>query len=243
MTRDVVLAVGGETAPFLVKADIEPTTLPQSHQLNIPIKVTRRGDFKADMTLVAFGMPGNTQTNTITLKGDASEITVPLFIQNNAPAGTYTFYVQATTKVSYTKKSDGSDKKDVDVVGGSTPITLTITPGPLTIAPKVPGGGAVKQGAALEIEVTLNRRNNFEGPATLECVVPPEIKGISADPVTVPAGEKQAKIVIKVADDATEGGHKFVAIRANVEHEGKPVAVDQTITLNVQKKEEEKKDK
>lgn len=243
MTRDLVLAVAGETAPFLVTAGIESMSLPQGHQLNIPIKVTRRGEFKSDMTLTAFGIPGNTQTNTITLKGDASEITVPLFVQNNAATGSYTFYVQATTKVSYTKNPDGSDKKDVDVVDGSTPITITVEPGPLTLAPKVPDGGALKQGETIEVEITVNRQNSFEGPATLECVVPPEVKGISAEPVTVPAEEKQAKLVIRASDDATEGQHKFVAIRANVELEGKKVSVDQTITLNVVKKEEEKKDK
>lgn len=243
ITDDVVLAVGEETAPMLLQAGVDSLTVPQSHQLNLPITLTRRDDSKADIALTPYGVPGNTQTNTVTLKGDASQITVPLFIQNNATAGTYTFFVQGSTKISYTKNADGSDKKDVDIVDGSTPISLTIIPGPLTIAPKVPAGGAVKQGASLEIEVTLNRRNGFEGPATLECIVPPELRGISAEPVSVPAGENQAKLVIKVANDATEGEHKFVAIRANVEQEGRKLAVDQTITLNVQKKEEENKGK
>jgi hypothetical protein len=80
----------------------------------------------------------------------------------------------------------------------------------------------------------VNRRNNFAGPVTLELLLPPGVAGVKAEPVQVPADQKQANLVIDVAADATVGNHARVNIRAKMEFGGQPVEVDQTIPLNVQ---------
>jgi hypothetical protein len=232
MGRALYMAVE-QPAPFLVKADRGPrVTVAQSHELYLPIKVTRRDPFKGQLALVPQRVPGNVQKQNLTLNPNQSEGVLALFVNNNAPVGTYTIYLDATTAVPFTK--DGKNNKNVNVIEPSTPIIVTITPGPATLAANVPNNGQVKRGNQLKIPVTVNRRNNFAGPVTLELLLPAGVSGVKAEPVQVPADQNQAEFVIDVAGDASVGNHAMVNIRAKMEFNGQSVEVDQTIPLNVQ---------
>ena len=234
LSRDLALAVAGGVAPLLVEATTPPVTLVQGQQLPIALKGTRRGEFKGAISLTALNLPVNVQNDTVALAADQTDATLNLFVQNNVPPGRYSFYVQATAPVPFTKNADGKDKKDVTVVDASTPVMLTVLPGPLVIEPQVPGNGAVKRGAALEIPIKLTRRNNFAGPITLDLIVPPNVAGVQAPPVAVAAEANEAKLVIQPAADATEGNHPRVAIRARMDVGGQMVEVHQLIPLNIQ---------
>jgi hypothetical protein len=234
LARDLALAVAGGVAPMLVEATTGPVSLVQGQQLPIALKGTRRGEFKGVINLTALGLPVNVQNDTVALAAEQTDVALNLFVQNNATPGRYAFYVQATAPVPFTKNADGKDKKDVTVVSASTPVMLTILPGPLVIEPKVPGDGVVKRGAALEIPIKLTRRNNFAGPVTLDLLLPPNVAKVQVPPVVVAADANEAKLVIQPAADATEGNHPRVAIRARMEVSGQMVEVHQPIPLNIQ---------
>ena len=133
------------------------------------------------------------------------------------------------------KAADAAAKaKNVNIFPPSTPIVLTIKEHPATLAAAVPGGGNIKRGAKIEIKVTVNRANGFAGPVTLTLPVPPGVKGLSAQPVTVAADKKEGVLTVQAAGDATEGALANMVVRATMEFNGK-AAVDQPITLKVAK--------
>jgi len=234
LTRDIGLSVG-EEAPFSVESSVSRETLVQGRQLVLPIKATRRGDFAKPIALTAAALPDKAQNDTVTLAEGATDGTVRLYFPQDAPLGTYTLYLQATAPVPFTKNADGNDKKDVAVAESVVPVTVSILPGPLVIAPQVPGKGEIKRGAQIEVPVKITRRNEFAGPVKLDLLLPSHITGVIAEPVELAADATDAKLIIVAGAEAIEGDHAHVVIRATCDIDGTPVETHQPIPLNVQK--------
>ena len=98
----------------------------------------------------------------------------------------------------------------------------------------VPSGGNIKRGGKLAIKVSVSRTNGFKGPVTLSLPLPPGVKGLSAAPVTIPAGKKDGVLTVVAAKDATTGTIANMVARATMQFEGK-AAVDAPITIKVAK--------
>ena len=198
-----------------------------------PLTLKRRGDFKAKVDLTAAFLPEKVQNEAISLAPEQSEGTVHLFVPPDAPPGKYTFYVQAASQVPYKKPAEEKIANRA-VTDPSTPLTVTIRPGPAVLAVKVPDGGALKRRSQIEIAVQVNRRNEFAGPLSLDLLLPPGIGGVMAEPVEVAADANQATVTIKAAADATVVNHARVALRGTMDFGGQSVEVHQPIPLNVQ---------
>jgi hypothetical protein len=234
LSRDLALAVG-QTAPYLLQAKTSEVRVPQGHWIEIPLSATRRGDFTGDLALTAMGLPAKVQNEALTLAAAEHDATMYLFAEGDAPPGKYSIYVQSSTQVPFTKNADGSDKKPVAVVDASTPVEVTIVPGPVVLAPKPPNNGNIPIGAKLEVPVEINRRNGFAGPVTLDLYLPAGTAGLQAAEVLVPADQSSGTIVVEVAPDAAEGPRPRVAVRARVEIGGQPIELHQPIPLVIQK--------
>lgn len=234
LTRDLALGVG-QLAPYLLKADVPQITVPQSSWIALPLIATRRGDFAGALNITAAGIPANVQNEAITLVPDQTQTTLYLFAQPDAPPGNYSIYAQSATQVPFTKNADGKDKKPLDVVDASTPVTIAVTPGPLVVAPKVPNSGNLKRGATLETPITVTRRNGFAGPVTLDLFLPPGVVGVKAAPVALAADQSEAKLIIEADAEAAEGPRPHVAVRAAIDHAGQKLELHQPIAVNVQK--------
>ena len=137
-----------------------------------------------------------------------------------------------------------ADKKATDTANVAKPqnvnaffpapaIVLTVKPAPGTLALNVPNSGALKRGANLDVKVTINRANGFSGPVELTLPIPAGVTGLSAAPVTVPAGVNEGTLVIQATPEATMGQLANLVVRASMEFDG-PAAVDQPIAVNVQ---------
>ena len=116
----------------------------------------------------------------------------------------------------------------------STPIIIEVKRAPASLSASVPGGGNLKRGKKLDVKVTLKRLNGFTGPVTLSLPLPPGVKGLTAGPVTVPAGKTTAVLSIQAAADATEGQLANLVVRGAMEFEGQS-AVDVPVKLKVSK--------
>jgi hypothetical protein len=140
---------------------------------------------------------------------------------------------EAAKKAS-TDAENEAKPKNINVIAPSTPIVLTIKKAPATLTAAVPGGGNLKRGEKIDVKVAVKRVNDFAGPVTLTLPLPPNVTGLSAEPITIPADATDGVLTIQAAEDATEGDLANLVVRAVMEFEG-DAAVDQSIKLKVTK--------
>lgn len=109
MTRSLVLSVSSELAPYQVLADA-PAKLEvnQGSQILVPVKVAKR-NFDDAVALTFLGQPQNVQLEAKAInKGQDSEL-ARLFVQNNAPPGTYTVYLKSQATIPYRRNPEAAD--------------------------------------------------------------------------------------------------------------------------------------
>jgi len=108
-TRALLLSVTDkETLPASVQiGQQEPLETSLGGKLEVPVKVTRRGEFKDDMKLVAEGMPNTIKPGDITVKGDTPDGKLEIAITNaQARPGSYTFYLKSDVKIKYARNPE-----------------------------------------------------------------------------------------------------------------------------------------
>jgi len=233
LARQAILAVQ-DLAGYSIEPAIAQVELVQGKLLHVPVKLTRRGDFTAPVAVTAAGLPAKVQNAAATIAEGQTEATLTLIVPADAPVGTFSWYLQATAPVPFTKNADGSDKKPVNTLTPSLPITTTIAASPVVLVANVPNKGAVKKGTNLTVDVQITRRNDFQGPVTLELLLPPGVTGITATAVEIPADQMQGQLVIQVAAEAADGNPAYVAVRARMDVGGKTIEVEQPFPLTVQ---------
>lgn len=116
----------------------------------------------------------------------------------------------------------------------TTPIIVTVKAAPYTLTASPADGGNIKQGAKIEVKCEVKRQNGFVGPVTLTLPIPPNVAGVKAEPVTIPADQSAGTIVVEAAGDAPESQLANMVIRGVSQWDGE-AAVDQPITLKVVK--------
>ncbi|MCO6458836.1 MAG: hypothetical protein J5I93_26310, partial [Pirellulaceae bacterium] len=121
-------------------------------------------------------------------------------------------------------------KRNVPVI--STPVTLKITPAPITLA-AVPAV-TVKQGEKAEATINIARLYGYTAQVNLNVVLPAGVGGLSIPNAAIPANQTQAKLAIDAAASATEGQHELT-VRATLNLNGQNLTVDQPLRLVVQK--------
>ena len=110
MTRNLVLSVNSELAPYQVLTE-NPTKIEvnQGSQILMPVKLIKRNAFDDAVTLTFLGQPANVLLENKPIpKGKDSELE-RLFIQNNAPPGTYTIYLKSQATIPYRRNVEAAD--------------------------------------------------------------------------------------------------------------------------------------
>lgn len=116
----------------------------------------------------------------------------------------------------------------------TTPIMVTVKPAPYTLTASPADGGNIKAGAKIEVKCEVKRQNGFAGPVTLTLPLPPNVTGLKADPVTIPADQSAGTLIIEAASDAPEAQLANMVVQAVAQWEGE-AAVDQPVTLKITK--------
>jgi hypothetical protein len=133
-----------------------------------------------------------------------------------------------------TDTATAAKPNNIVVFSPSTPVVITVKPGPATMTVAPPNGGAFKKGEKLEVKVTIARVNGFVGPVELSLPLPPGVVGLTAAPVTIAADKTEGTLTIQSAGDTTEGQLANMVIHASMDFNGK-AGVDQPLTLNITK--------
>lgn len=129
VTRDLAFAVvDRESQPALVQAAEDKVwETSRGGKLDVPIKVTRRSDFKEDLTLAPINPPNELKPGNFTVKGADGEGKLQIAATNgNVKPGMYTFVLRSDTKLKYQRNPDAvaaaeKEQKEID----ATVATLT----------------------------------------------------------------------------------------------------------------------
>lgn len=112
LARSLVLAVTQvETAPAVVRAG-EGKMLETSRggKLQIPVNVTRNGDFKGNINLQADGLPQNMGKPNVNINGDQATANLELAVNQNIKPGVYSFVLKGQTQwPNYRRNPEAAD--------------------------------------------------------------------------------------------------------------------------------------
>jgi len=139
---------------------------------------------------------------------------------------------QQTVNQQATNLANAARQQNINVAVPSTTFTIKVAEAPIAFAAPQPAA-TIKQGANLEVPVTVNRLFGYAEPITVELVPPGGVSGVSAAAVTIPAGQTQSKLMIQAAAGATAGAHAFV-VRATARPGGQALPINQNLPLTVE---------
>jgi colicin import membrane protein len=112
LSQGFVLAVSGvETAPISIESiEGKIWEASGSGKLKIPVKVTRRADFTANLKLKAAGIAALEKLKEIEIDGKATNATVEIDLkENKMTPGTHCFYLQTQTTGKYRNNPEAAN--------------------------------------------------------------------------------------------------------------------------------------
>lgn len=236
LERRLWLAVRPGKPPFTVDANRETITLAPGEKAGIDAKVERLwADFKGPVQVTVVNLPQNLTANNnqpLAVAPGRKEATLLLNANQNVAPGDYQVVLRGQAQLQVPKDATSKQKVNVIAAQVSAPITISIRPKQLARLSLDGNRVRVKPGDEKEVTVRLSRMYDFQGPFKVEFVVSGKAADLlSAEEVTVPAGKSEAKLVLKVADDAKPGTASELVVRATAKF--KDVAVTQETRLNV----------
>lgn len=116
-TQSIVLAVCGKDldAAFVQAGDDKVWETSLGGNIVVPVNLTRRGEYKEAVKLVAVGLPGEIKPGELNLDANTSAVnlTIPINNQNTKP-GVYTFYLRSDSKFKHVRNPDAIKSSEDD---------------------------------------------------------------------------------------------------------------------------------
>jgi hypothetical protein len=243
LDRSLVLAVNDQ-APFHLSATLDSDAVLQGAKANVTLKLTRlAADFKTPVQVaIPQEQPPNRRTPpeftvpATTMAPGKDEAKVAFDVRANTTPGTYTLVLRATAPVPYSKDPAAKTKPNINIILPATPLTFNVVPKELAKLQLPQASLAAKPGTDAAVAVKVARQAGYTGALKLELVLPANTKGISAEAVTIPAGQDEGKLIVKIAPDAA-ASYPNLVVRATALYNGKvPVPHDAKLTIAVAKK-------
>jgi hypothetical protein len=240
LDRNLVFAVRGK-APYQSNTSIDKPALVQGDRGTIKVTLTRLWtDFKQPLLVQAQPLelpPGFVVNNNqpVTIAPNQHEASLPVVVAGNVQPGTYTLVLRTQSQIPFNKDPKAAQKPPTIVVQPTTPVTLTVLP--RSVAALTLGNAAptIKVGTEGELVVKVARQSGYEGDFKVQLVLPPNVKGVEAGESTIPAGQNEVKLVLKVPADAAPGNVPNLTVRATATLDGVPIVHEVKFNVNVVK--------
>jgi hypothetical protein len=231
-----------DKAPYSLTATLDKPIIQQGEKANLKVNLARIWpDFKNPLQIMALplDLPQNLVINNnqpVNIASDKTEATLVVDAKANLVPGAYNLFLRTQVQIPYNKDPMAKQKQPIQVVLPSTPVTLTVLPKTVgTLALKVPNPN-LRIAEQTEVTVIVTRQYDYAGEFKLELILPSNFKGLSADPVNIPAGQNEAKLMIKAAADAPVGQRTDLIVRATAPIKDAIAATQEAkLTLNVVK--------
>jgi hypothetical protein len=244
LEKGLALAVRGQ-APFDVTATIDKPQVVQGTNAVITLKLNRIWpDFKQALALQPYtpqggqtlaALPQGLTVANVNIAAGANEAKVNVTVPANIPPGTYNIVLRSQVQIPYSKDPMAKQKPNTQVVLPTAPVSLTVIPKTLANFTLAAPNVNVKAGATAEVVVRVARQFNFDGEFKLVVELPPGTQGVTIAPVTIPAGQTEAKLMVQAAAGAMPGNRANLNVKATAMFDKTPVVHEAKLSVNVTK--------
>jgi hypothetical protein len=237
LDKGLVLAVR-EKPPYSLTAS-EKATIFHNDKLTIDLKGTRLWpDMKQPIQIqpVPQELPQGLNMPAVTIAPNATDAKLVLAVPGNVPPGTYNFVFRSFAQMPFNKDPKAKQRPNVNVVQSSTPCQVTILPKQVATLTVDNANPTVKLGADFVVTVRVARQFDFGGEFKVDLVLPPNVQGLTAEPVVIAPGQTEAKLTLKTPTTAAPGPRPNLTVRAVATVNGNvPLTHETKINVNVVK--------
>jgi hypothetical protein len=241
LDRGAFLAVR-EKPPYALATKDDKGTVFHGDKLTVALKAKRLWpDAKGQIQIQAVPseqIPG-LNLPQVNIGANATDGNLAVVVPANVPPGTYNIVFHSFLQVPFNKDPMAKQKPNVNAVVSSAPFQLTVLPksvANLSVDNANPTVKLAKDAVQMVLTVRVARLHDYDGTFKVELVLPPNTKGVSADPVTIPAGQSEAKLTLRVPADAAPGGRPNLTVRAVATINGNvPLTHETKINVNIVK--------
>lgn len=108
VSRNMMLSVIKEPAPFQVSTEVSHLEVSQGAQILVPVKLAKRMGFDNKVDLTVEAAPKNVDVEKKAIEKGKDEQLVRLFVKNNAAPGTYSLLLRGQGQVSYSRNPEAA---------------------------------------------------------------------------------------------------------------------------------------
>ncbi len=211
LNSDLALAIR-DKAPAKFVATMDKAAVSLGDKIEIPLKLVRTfAEFKANFQVapVPGELPVGLTFANLTFAPGKDDLKAVVTVGANTPPGTYNIAFRGFATISPDAKA-----KPVNTLLISTPVQLTVLPKQVATLTVDNANPTVKAGAETVIAVRIARLFDYADAFKVELILPPNVKGVSADNVTIAAGANEAKMTLRIPAGTPPAALQNLTLRA-----------------------------
>ena len=232
LDRELMLAIR-DKAPGKLTAAKDKLVISLGDKADLPLKLTRTvADlFKANLQVAP--VPGELPTGVtfanLTFAPGKDDVNAVLTVAATTPPGVYNVYFRGFAQISPNAKA-----KPVNTILISTPVQLTVLPKQVATLTVDNAAPTIITGADGTIVVKVARQYDFADAFKVDLVLPPNVKGLTSDSLTIAPGANEVKLILRIAPDAAPANLQNLTVRATAVVNGNVTLTHETkINVNV----------
>ncbi len=229
LDQELMIAVR-DKAPGKLTAANDKFAVSLGDKINIPLKLTRSfPEFKANLQIIPVPgeMPAGMAFANLTFAPGKDDVTAVVTVGPQTPPGTYNIVFRGFATIAPNAKA-----KPVNTIVTSTPVQVTVLPKQVATLSVDNANPTIKTGAEGALIVRVARQFDYNDAFKVELVLPPNVKGVSADGITIPAGMNEAKMILRIAPGTPPANLQNLTVRATAVVNGN-VTLTHEIKINV----------
>jgi hypothetical protein len=187
---------------------------------------------KDAMAVVVTAEKAVVDATAVVKKADEEKTLADTSAQETADLAKEAATLKTATDKLVTDTTNAAKPKDMNVTFVSSPLTIKVTPAPVTFNP-LPANSVVKQGEKVDVAVAITRLYGFADQVSVTAVIPGGVGGLNIAKLDIAGGQNQGVLAIAAAENATVGEHQLT-VRITLKLNNQNLTVDQPLTLVVQ---------
>jgi hypothetical protein len=211
LDRELMLAVRDKT-PGKFVAVKDKVVVSLGDKIDIPLKLTRSfPEFKANFQVapVPGELPAGMAFANLTFAPGKDDVNAVVTVAAATIPGTYNVVFRGFATISPNAKA-----KPVNTILVSTPVQVTVLPKDVATLSVDNANPTIKTGADGTIVVRVARKYDYADAFKVELVLPPNVKGVTADTITIAPNANEAKMILRIPPGTPPANLQNLTLRA-----------------------------